>query len=1783
MPAVFLGALVAGAASVAVTALTAGIAAVTLATFAIPAAISLGVGLLARAFAPKIPSLTAPDRGTITRTINETISPARWIIGRVRAEGRLVWAHEDEDDLHLAYVLSEGECEEIEEIWADGEKLPVVKTVESGHNVFTVADKFVCHEYFKADGTQGAESFAAATGANLAWSAASVKGKGLSWVYVKLTQNDYGDDLDSRQWNRVPSLEFIMKGIKISNGRNPSGAKRHTDNAAVVRKWWLTERRGVDWRRINGTYYTAARSRCATMIDISTLTGFDSSEMQGDLTRYTINGIIHSGDDVTRIEEDMDFAWDGSVVDWDGEFLFRPGGDRSSVHEIVGADIVEEPIYKPGTTLNSNRYVCDIPQSEWHDMLPYTLRVDDSGKQTYDGVVQTLNLGTTEFVTNPAQASNLLRSAARRARASSSIELTLMPGEDFEHSTIIPGDKVTLQLPELGIADQDFFVLNSKVLPGWAIQISITEWGSDWYNDDISLEHFSPREVSQIAVLTAPDPVTVLITPKYNDDNTVVWYAYLSMPKSPYSYAIRYRHSSNTTSWQEATTHASSTVLTLGEAGTWTFEVRRISPDGRSSPTTTVTGEAEFDIVVPGAPTLARKEFNGSLARFVFTGLERYVQGVEIAYTFEALSSSASPGAIAEAGWEAATKLGTYTFLPARTTTEERAVIDNMPAVGKYNLYARAVDIAGQLSPLTHLGAYTYLVAPPTGTSVTEYGDGTRAYLFTLPPDPGVVGVEIRYREVLGGATLADTPEGDESAPVARRIFSSGDGSVITIEYNEPIANIVPATSAFTLTVGGSAATVSSVSISNSLVKLTVGTAITNTQAVTLAYTAPSSNPIQDEAGNEAGSFAATSVVNQVGVDAAAPEWNSMEKLHEGAIAVSPYLAKFPTAGRWTFGFRSRSNGGDLSRIVYFQATLRNPFSVDIADAVRAAIEDNPSLVNLDAEIDKANDAADRAVAAAEEAEAAEIAAEAAQTAAEIAETAAEQAETNVDEAKKAIDNSKTSVDAALEATKSARDAATAAATEAEEEALKAGTSATNADGSATAAAGSATTATEQATASETSAMSSATQAMAAAASATLAGNSASAASSSAMTASAQATEAGTQAEAARTERTTAETEAGKAATSATNAAASETNADGSAKAAAVSLTSVTAEVGKAATSASAAATSASAAAASESAAGTSASASETSATKAATEAGKAATSASNASTSETNADGSATSAAASLSSVTAEVGKAATEAGKAATSASAAATSAAAALASENAAGTSATSAATQATNAATQAGNAATSATQASNSATAADGSATAAASSASGVSAFATTAQTEAGKAATEAGKAAGSASAAATSAQTAQTAASSVGTSASAAQGSATTAATEAGKASAAATRAASSASEADGSAKAAASSASGISAHATNAANSATAAGNSATAAAGSQRTAAASATAAGQSAKTAETHATSAQTRAATAGTAANNASSSESAADGSAKAAASSAQAAAAQATNAASSATAAASSAQTASAANTNLQQQVSAAQTAQTAAETAKASAETAATNASTSETNASGSASAAATSATNAAASATGAADAVAGIDATVTASIDTALATEFASAIVMRAETGDGASSSSLELASLTNLSGSRSTAKLRAENVELVAGDSSLKVTDGKLALNVKSGGGVTVDSSGVSFDGASVPRVWTRLRSTALQTETTWTNTGITLATAQTYRWLAFMREGVPASMIQTTALGISNRAMRHLGITASPATVSSTVRANSGNVQVRANSTADRMSITEIWGVST
>ncbi len=89
------------------------------------------------------------------------------------------------------------------------------------------------------------------------------------------------------------------------------------------------------------------------------------------------------------------------------------------------------------------------------------------------------------------------------------------------------------------------------------------------------------------------------------------------------------------------------------------------------------------------------------------------------------------------------------------------------------------------------------------------------------------------------------------------------DGTSLVLTYDEALdEGSEPATSAYSVSVGGVNAAPSSVDVTGTKVTLTLGTAVTAGQTVTVTYTVPASNPVQDTSDNDAEALTNQSVTN---------------------------------------------------------------------------------------------------------------------------------------------------------------------------------------------------------------------------------------------------------------------------------------------------------------------------------------------------------------------------------------------------------------------------------------------------------------------------------------------------------------------------------------------------------------------------------------------------------------------------------------------------------------------------------------------------------------------------------------------------------------------------------------------------------------------------------------------------------------------------------------------------------------------------------------------------------
>ncbi len=545
-------------------------AATSIATSLVLSAVSFGVNLVFRLIQGNRRSpLEAVDGPK--HTIRSEVVSARWVLGRARVPGVLCYFGSSDRIAKMGLILSEGACEKIDDyMWIDGHAVRLERTADTtGDLLKPVAsskykDKIEIREYFKADGTQGSHMESAGQtlppgstfdgqdpddpntvthpGFDGHWDGDPVdsterylfpedqpdgstqnvvrefvqdfpkwgtshKLEGLSWVYVKLTQPEYGQDLDKRFWTNVPNLEFLVQGNKITfpdpaKGAPPDRRKTEwTENAAAIRYWWETERRGRDAGAIHLEDFRNAYTACEQMVDVSAglPKSHDEFSDYANAPRYTINGVVSSGDDVSSVEDQLDAAWAGEVIEIGGKLRFRPGVMRPATTNLTlaEADIIEPPSVQPWPDLQGrvNAIEAEISQSSAHEWTRLSIpkfrdqAAFDRDQQERSGSVRLA------YVANPIVAGRLQAVNLRRARESLRMEVTVKPGEDFERLKLIPTDVVLVNNDEFGFENKRMEVERVSIRENWSVSLTLREVLNDTYANTLVLPELKPRVI----------------------------------------------------------------------------------------------------------------------------------------------------------------------------------------------------------------------------------------------------------------------------------------------------------------------------------------------------------------------------------------------------------------------------------------------------------------------------------------------------------------------------------------------------------------------------------------------------------------------------------------------------------------------------------------------------------------------------------------------------------------------------------------------------------------------------------------------------------------------------------------------------------------------------------------------------------------------------------------------------------------------------------------------------------------------------------------------------------------------------------------------------------------------------------------------------------------------------------------------------------------------------------------------------------------------------------------
>jgi uncharacterized repeat protein (TIGR02059 family) len=136
-----------------------------------------------------------------------------------------------------------------------------------------------------------------------------------------------------------------------------------------------------------------------------------------------------------------------------------------------------------------------------------------------------------------------------------------------------------------------------------------------------------------------------------------------------------------------------------------------------------------------------------------------------------------------------------------------------------------------------------------TGSHLIDAGVGVGITFAGKAPDLGAF-------ESTGGSAVVSVPVYSSAA------VASATPTLLEVTYNMTLANIVPAATSFSVLVNSVARTVNTVSISGAKVQLTLASPVVFGDIVTVSYTKPATNPVQNSSGGLAAAIGPLTVTN---------------------------------------------------------------------------------------------------------------------------------------------------------------------------------------------------------------------------------------------------------------------------------------------------------------------------------------------------------------------------------------------------------------------------------------------------------------------------------------------------------------------------------------------------------------------------------------------------------------------------------------------------------------------------------------------------------------------------------------------------------------------------------------------------------------------------------------------------------------------------------------------------------------------------------------------------------
>lgn len=694
-------------------------------------------GLVARATAEDIGGIDGQQR----HTVRGAILRERWILGRARAAGHLVYYTEesDGDSVHMALDLGAAPMDAVERIWVDGREVEGYdgSDYEEGRDYrFEATDdgglrrgaslQAPMRIRFSLSGQDGDAGRwlrnRSATHDDGRWSA-DHRLDGRAWMYVDLYQPHYGDDLDARFWTRLPNIELLLRGLKFAWPGQATPA--WTENAAAIYWWLLRHRAGLPATAIDDASARAAIAICDETVASDLPPAY--AAYRAASIRYAANGVLYADDDLARVRAEIDYAMQGALVEQSGVVHIRPGADRPTIGTI-GEHNIQQPLGfspEPGLRDRINTASMSLAASREHDWLPLELPTyADAAAVSADGETRHVDLGRRAFVTDPVAAGRLLAVQMRRVRAGATYSYRIVPSPDLSELSWLPGDRVLITDPVRGFTEIAAEIVRISRTPDWLLDVDLVEVGTDTYSDSLVLPPLPVRALDPPTDRTPPRaPAGLTVTPSARivADGTIR--SQLEIAWTTRAGRVRVRATGPGDYSADGIVSGSGVTLDVPAAGEYAVDVRAISPADVVSTAATATATVSWAALAPQVPSvLLSEQRGGNLTMILSTASERDIAGVEARYRRAEIDSTTSLAVIAESDWDSLPRLDVRAVVPALAGQPLQVELA-IPQSGLYRIALRTVTRQLLLSPVRDTGHHRLALPIAASGSINFHPD----------------------------------------------------------------------------------------------------------------------------------------------------------------------------------------------------------------------------------------------------------------------------------------------------------------------------------------------------------------------------------------------------------------------------------------------------------------------------------------------------------------------------------------------------------------------------------------------------------------------------------------------------------------------------------------------------------------------------------------------------------------------------------------------------------------------------------------------------------------------------------------------------------------------------------------------------------------------------------------------------------------------------------------------------------------------------------------------------